>query len=73
MRKEITLQVQLQISGDAEPAQDFFALTEQALREIIAAGANQRPDLRVKVKRVVEKGYDDTDETAAALTREESD
>lgn len=72
MRKEITLQVQLQIFGDAEPAQDFFALTEQAVREIIAAGANLRPDLRVKVKRVVEKGYDDTDETDAALAREES-
>ena len=73
MRKEITLQVQLQIFGDAEPAQDFFALTEQAVREIIAAGANLRPDLRVKVKRVVEKGYDDTDETDAALACEESD
>ena len=72
MRKEITLQVQLQIFGDAEPAQDFFALTEQAVREIIAAGANLRPDLRVKVKRVVEKGYDDTDETDAALACEES-
>ena len=72
MRKEITLQVQLQIFGDAEPAQDFFALTEQAVREIIAAGANLRPDLRVKVKRVVEKGYGDTDETDAALACEES-
>ncbi len=73
MRKEITLQVQLQIFGEAEPAQDFFALTEQAVREIIALGANHRPDVRVKVKRVVEKGYDDTDETDAALAREESE
>jgi hypothetical protein len=74
MRKEITLQVQIQIFGEAEPAQDFFALTEQAVREIIAAGANQRPELRVKVKKVVEKGYDDEDEISdAALGRLEAD
>jgi hypothetical protein len=73
MRKEIMLQVQLQIFGEAEPAANFFALTEQAVREIIAAGANHRPELRVKVKKVVEKGYDDEDEAADAQAATESD
>lgn len=74
MRKEITLQVQLQIFGEAEPAEDFLALTERAVREIIAAGATHRPELRVKVKKVVEKGYDDEDENAAGIpAHEESD
>ena len=65
--------MQLQIFGEAEPARDFFALTERAVRDIIAAGANQRPELRVKVRKVVEKGYDDADEADAALASQESD
>jgi hypothetical protein len=73
MRKEITLQVQIQIFGEAEPAEDFLALTERAVREIIAAGATRRPELRLKVKKVVEKGYDDEDEARDLLAREESD
>ena len=75
MRKEIHLNIHLQVFGEADPAENFLALTEQAMREIITAGANQRPELRVKVKKVVEKGYDDDDEQAdlAALSQKELD
>lgn len=54
MRKAIQLRVMLWIEGEDEPAHDFAASTVRAVREVIAAGAKTHPELRFKVKGVVE-------------------
>lgn len=54
MRKAIQLDVRLWIEGEDEPAHDFAASTTQAVRDMIAAGAEKHPELTVKVKRVKE-------------------
>lgn len=59
MRKAIQLVVTLWVEGEDEPAHDFAASTARAVREIIAAGRDKHPDLKVTVKRVVERNDDD--------------
>ena len=59
MRKAIQLVVTLWIEGEDEPAHDFAASTTRAVRDIIAAGRGQHPELKVTVKRVVEHNDDD--------------
>ena len=54
MRKSIQLEIRLTIDGDDEPARDWARATRKAIREIIAAGAKTRPDLRVKVRAITE-------------------
>jgi hypothetical protein len=62
MRKAIQLRVVLWIEGEDEPAHNFAQLTTEAVREIVAAGAKCRPELKVTVKRIVEDNSDDEDE-----------
>jgi hypothetical protein len=62
MRKAIQLVVTLWVEGEDEPAHDFAASTNKAVREIIAAGRDKHPELKVTVKRVVERNDDDEDE-----------
>ena len=59
MRKGIELRVTLYLEGEDEPAHDFAASSMRAVREILAAGSSAHPELRVKVRRVVEVSYDD--------------
>ena len=63
MRKAIRLVVTLWIEGEAEPARDFFASTSRAVRDMIKAGRSAHPELKVTVKRVVERDdEEDSDE-----------
>lgn len=55
MRKSIQLEIRLTIEGEDEPARDWGRATRRAIREIIAAGAKTRPELRVKVRAITEK------------------
>jgi hypothetical protein len=55
MKKAISLDVHLWIEGEDEPAHDFAQSTIQAVRDIIAAGATQHPELAVRVKAIREK------------------
>ena len=59
MRKAIQLVVTLYVEGEDEPAHDFAASTTKAVREIIAAGRGKHPELKVSVKKVVERNDDD--------------
>jgi hypothetical protein len=59
MRKAIQLVVTLWVEGEDEPAHDFASSTTKAVREIIAAGRARHPELKVTVKRVVERNDDD--------------
>jgi hypothetical protein len=61
MRKAIRLRVTLWIEGEDEPAHDFFASTNKAVRDVIAAGRAKHPELRVTVKQVVEDTSDDSE------------
>ena len=60
MRKAIALRVDLWIEGEDAPAHDFADSTKQAVRDIIAAGISNHPDLSVKIRGIVETN--DTDE-----------
>jgi hypothetical protein len=55
MRKAISLDVRLWIEGDDEPAHDFAGSTIDAVRDIIAAGAQRHPELAVSVRSIREK------------------
>ena len=55
MRKSIQLEVRLTVEGEHEPARDWARATKRAIREIIAAGAKTRPELRVTVRAITEK------------------
>ena len=59
MRKAIQLVVTLWVEGEDEPAHDFAASTTRAVREIVAAGRDRHPELKVTVKRIVERNDDD--------------
>jgi hypothetical protein len=55
MRKAIRLQVNLWIEGEDAPAHNFAESTIQAVRDIISAGSFTHPELKVTVKRIVER------------------
>ena len=59
MRKAILLEVRLWVEGEAEAAADFAELTTRAVREIVAAGAEAHPELKVRVRSVREARDDD--------------
>ena len=54
MRKAILLEVRLWVEGEAEAAADFAEVTTRAVREIVAAGAEAHPGLKVRVRSVRE-------------------
>ena len=54
MRKAILLEVRLWIEAEDEAAADFAERTTRAVREIVAAGAKEHPDLKVRVRAVRE-------------------
>ena len=54
MRKAILLEVRLWIEAEDEAAADFAERTTRAAREIIAAGAEKHPELKVRVRSVHE-------------------
>jgi len=55
MRKAISLNVQLWIEAEDEPAHDFAQSTTQVVREIIEAGAAKHPELSIEVRAIKEK------------------
>ena len=59
MRKAIQLEVTLYVEGEDEPAHDFAASATKAVRDIVSAGRAARPELKVTIKRVVERNDDD--------------
>ena len=59
MRKAIQLVVTLYVEGEDEPAHDFAAATTKAVREMIVAGRDRHPELKVTVRKVVERNDDD--------------
>ena len=62
MRKAIRLSVTVWVEGEAEPAENFERLAGKAVREIIAAGRDARPEVTVTVKRVEELTEDDEED-----------
>jgi hypothetical protein len=67
MHKAIRLKVKLTlwIEGEAEPAEDFAALTTEAVHRLIALGSAQLPGLMVKVEKIEEDRSDEEDEDAS--------
>jgi hypothetical protein len=59
MRKAVQLDVTLYVEGNDEPAHDFAKSAAKAVREIVAAGRTAHPELKVTVKRVVERNDGD--------------
>jgi hypothetical protein len=55
MRKAIRLEVSLWIEGDDAPAHNFAESTTQAVRDIISAGSQKHPELKVTVKKIAER------------------
>ena len=49
MRMAIQLVVTLYVAGEDEPAHDFAASTTKAVREMIVAGRDRHPELKVTV------------------------
>jgi hypothetical protein len=54
MRKAILLEVRLWIEAEDEAAADFAERTARAVRDIVAAGAERHPELKVRVRSVRE-------------------
>jgi hypothetical protein len=67
MHKAIRLKLKLSlwIEGEAEPAEDFAALTTEAVRSLIAIGSAQFPGLNVTIEQIEEVHGDEEDEDAA--------
>ncbi len=67
MHKAIRLRLKLSlwIEGEAEPAEDFAALTTEAVRALIAIGSAQFPGLAVTVEKIEEDRSDEEDEGAS--------
>ena len=63
MRKAIGLKVTLWIEGEDEPAHNFAKSTKQAVRDIITAGLQKHPELKITIKGIKEGGggYDDAE------------
>ena len=59
MRKAILLEVRLWVEAEDEAAADFAERTTRAVREIVAAGAEAHPALKVRVRSVREARDDD--------------
>lgn len=60
MQKGIMLDVRLWVAGEAEPTSDWAALTEQAVRAVLAAGQTQYPNLTITVLNLAEQtNFDD--------------
>ncbi len=55
MRKAIRLKVTLWIEGEDEPAHNFAESTIEAVKEIIEKGSSSHPELKVTIKRIVER------------------
>ena len=66
MKKAVRLRLLVEVRGEDAPAHDFAALASRAIREIIRTGRSARPELSVRVRRVVEDdgGGEDDDESA---------
>jgi hypothetical protein len=64
MHKAIRLKVKLTlwIEGEAEPAENFAALTTEAVHRLIALGSAQLPGLTVKVEKIEEDTSGDEEE-----------
>lgn len=54
MRKAILLEVRLWVEGEGEPADDFAAFTTQVVKDVVAAGAKEHPELKIVVRSVRE-------------------
>ena len=54
MRKAILLEVRLWVEAEDEAAADFAERTTHAVREIVAAGAEKHPEMKVRVRSVRE-------------------
>jgi hypothetical protein len=60
MRKAIGLTVKLWITGEDEPANNYFNLTSQFVRDLIAESNARSANLRIAVKAIAEvRDYDD--------------
>lgn len=55
MRKAIRLQVSLWVEGEDAPAHNFAESTTQAVRDIIKEGSSKHPELKVTIKKIVER------------------
>jgi hypothetical protein len=55
MKKAIQLKVALWIEGEDAPAHDFGKSTIKAVEEVIAAGSEKHPELKITIKKISEK------------------
>ena len=73
MKKAVRLRVTLYVRGEDEPAHDFARSAARAVREIISAGREAHPELRVSVRRIVEDDAGDADDEEEGNDENESD
>jgi hypothetical protein len=59
MRKAIQLKVTLWIEGEDEAAHDFASSIKKAVRDIIRAGSERHPELKVTIKKLIEEDDED--------------
>ncbi len=71
MRKAITLNVKLYIEGDAPPPQDFYKLTAQAVKDMLAQG-QKKAKLKITVKEMNEVSGDADDDVQPPATSQSS-
>lgn len=55
MRKAIRLTLSLWIEGEDAPAHNFAESTTKAVEEIIREGSSKHPELKVTIKKIVER------------------
>ena len=55
MKKAISIDVQLWIEAEDDPAHDFAESTTKAVRDIIEAGAAKYPALAITIRSIREK------------------
>lgn len=64
MRKGILLNIRLWIEGEDEPAHNFADSTMKAVREILAAGKSNYPELHITLRKIEEDtNTEDQEET----------
>ncbi|MEJ7810528.1 MAG: hypothetical protein WKG32_09000 [Gemmatimonadaceae bacterium] len=65
MKKAIELKVSLRVEGEGEPAHDFARAAMAAVRAVFKAGSDARPEVRIRISRIVEHRDDGDDESDA--------
>lgn len=54
MKKAISIKVDLWVESEEEPAQDYARKAIEAVKQILEAGKNVRPEMKIKIIKIKE-------------------